>query len=95
MAEVQIAHLNIQNVNVIVTFLNEQFDHKTEGEQDAVHEELQMRASNAGLAGNVVLVWTDAFGRMKFRAPQNQHPYFKSVSYQHLAAQINRKLSWN
>jgi hypothetical protein len=83
----------VQNINVIVIFLNTTFDSKPAAEQHGIQVTLQAAARNAGLAGNVVPVWRDPFGRTKFIAPENQHPFFKSVSYEQLALQINRELT--
>ena len=55
----QIAHLNIQQVNVIIVFLDTTFDRQVPLRQNAVHLRLQAAASSAGLAGNVVPVWFD------------------------------------
>lgn len=91
-----IAHLNLPGpqgpVNVIIVFLNETFDHKSEQEQQDVHAALQLCARSANLAGNVVPVWMDYSGRLKFRAPHNQHPFFSSLSYQQLYTQANKTL---
>jgi hypothetical protein len=89
----EVAHLNVQNVNLIVIFLNTSFDSKLPQEQHAIHLALQSAATNAGLAGNVVPVWHDPFGRTKFIAPENQRPFFQSASYEQLATQINRTLT--
>jgi hypothetical protein len=89
----EVAHLNVQNVNLVVIFLNTTFDSKPDHDQQAIHSALQVAARQAGLAGNVVPVWRDPFGRTKFIAPENQHPFFESVSYEQLAVQINRKLT--
>lgn len=89
----QVAHLNEQNVNLVVIFLNTTFDTKPPEEQHRIHLALQAGATQAGLAGNVVPVWRDAFGRTKFIAPRQQHPFFRSVSYEQLAANINRTLT--
>jgi hypothetical protein len=91
----QVAHLNIQQVNVIVIFLSTVFDDKTPPEQEALHVGLQAAASSAGWAGNVVPVWKDHFGRTKFIAPRQQHPFFESVSYEELCTQVNRTLTIN
>jgi hypothetical protein len=88
----QVAHLNVQNVNLIIIFLNTAFDSKTSQEQHAVQVALQAASRTAGLAGNVVPVWLDPFGETKFIAPRQQHPYFQSASYDQLAMQINRTL---
>ena len=91
----QVAHLNVQNVNLVIVFLNATFNSKLPQEQHAIHVALQTTATSAGLVGNVVPVWLDQFGRMKFLAPHQQHPFFKSVRYDYLAAQINRTLACN
>lgn len=91
----QVAHLNIQSVNVIVIFLDTRFDSQTAEEQHAIHGRLQVAASSAGLAGNVVPIWLDHSGHTKFLAPPQQHPFFKSVSFQQLHVQVNRTLTIN
>jgi hypothetical protein len=91
----EIAHLNIQSVNVIIVFVASAFECKAPREQDAIHSALQVAATSAGLAGNVVLVWLDHFGRMKFLAPPQQHPFFRTVSYEQLYSQANRTLTCN
>jgi hypothetical protein len=93
METLEVAHLNIQNVNVIIIFLNTAFDSKAPQAQHAIHMQLQAAAASAGLAGNVVPVWQDSFGRTKFIAPPQQHPFFKTASYEQLAMQINRTLT--
>lgn len=77
----RIAHLKIQNVNVAIVFLNQAFDHKPDAEKNEIQASLQLCARGAGIAGNVVPVWLDSLGRMKFIAPHNQHPFFSSVNY--------------
>jgi hypothetical protein len=89
----QVAHLNVQNVNLVVVFLNASFDSKSQREQHEIQVALQGAATSAGLAGNVVPVWVDSFDRMKFLAPRQQLPYFESVSYDYLVSQVNRTLT--
>ena len=91
----QVAHLNVQNVNVIIIFLASTFEHKSPQEQSTIQAALQVGASSAGLAGNVVLVWLDQFGRMKFIAPPQQHPFFRTATYEQLYMQVNRTLTCN
>jgi len=97
MESFNIAHLNLPGpqgpVNVIIVFLNTAFDHKTEQEKNQIWQGLQACATNAGLAGNVVPVWLDSLGRMKFIAPQQQHPFFTATSYQQLYSQVNKTLN--
>src|SRR5262249_44415633 len=93
MEQFPVAHLNVQNVNVIIIFLSQQFDRMSAADQHAVHRRLQTAATSAGLAGNVVPVWQDAFAHTKFLAPSQQHPFFRSTSYGALYAHVNRTLT--
>lgn len=95
MEQFPVAHLNVQNVNVIIIFLSQKFDRMTPADQHAVHRQLQTAATNAGLAGNVVPNWQDAFAHTKFIAPPQQHPFFRSASYDALYAHVNRTLTIN
>ena len=88
-----VAHLNIQNVNVIVIFVSPHFDTMPADQQQVVHHRLQAAACNARLAGNVVPVWQDRLARTKFIAPPRQHPFFRSVSYEQLYLNVNRTLA--
>lgn len=93
MASLEIAHLRIQGVDVVTAFLDSAFDHKTQREQSQISAAIQSCSRNAGLAGNVVLVWQDAFGRFKFLAPTNQHAFFKTADCRQLYRQINKRLT--
>jgi len=94
MADLDVAHLKIQGVDVVIAFLDSAFNHKSQSQQNEVRVALQMRSRSAGLAGNVVLVWQDAFSRWMFMAPPNQHPYFSTADFNRLYRQINKRLSW-
>ena len=50
------------------------------------------RPAQAGLDGNIVVVWPDEFGRTRFLAPPEQHAFFQIVDYDQLRAQINGTL---
>lgn len=97
MEQFTIAHLNLPGpqgpVNVIIVFLDGAFGHKTEQEQQEIHAALQLCARSANLAGNVVPVWLDYSGQMKFRAPHNQHAFFTSISYNQLYNQASKTLT--
>ena len=94
MADIDVAHLRIQGVDVVIAFLDSSFDRKTQSDQNEARMALQLRSRSAGLAGIVVLMWRDSFGRSKFIAPPNQHPFFRTADYGQLYRQINRRLSW-
>ena len=95
MEQFPVAHLNVQNVNLIIIFLNPKFDMMPPTAQHAFHNRLQIAASTAGLAGNVVPVWQDAHAQTKFLAPPQQHPFFRSTSYETLYFHVNRTLTIN
>lgn len=94
MPNFDVAHIREQGVDLIIIPLDKSFRFKSQGDQSNTVNELQMRASNAGLAGTVVPVWDNGGGRMAFIAPQNYHPFFKSINLQFVAANINRELYW-
>jgi hypothetical protein len=94
MADIDVAHLRIQGVDVVIAFLDSSFDHKTQSEQNEARAALQLCSRSAGLAGNVVLIWRDSSGRSRFIAPPNQHPFFRTADYSQLYRQINKRLSW-
>jgi hypothetical protein len=89
----KVAHVREQGVDLVVVPLDGGFDQKTQADQLAVTEELQMRSMAAGLRGTVVPVWP-AGNRMKFIAPQGYHPFFRSVDLNWVGANIKRQISW-
>jgi hypothetical protein len=93
MASIEVAHLRIQGVDVVIAFLNSSFDYKSQREQNEVRASLQLCSRGAGLAGNVVIIWQDSYGKFKFIAPPNQHPYFKTADFHLLYRQINKRLT--
>lgn len=93
MEEFQVAHINVQNVNVIIVFVKPELGQRPKIEQQQVINALQSCARAAGLAGNVVPVWCDSLDRLNFVAPPNQHAFFKSVTFEDLYNQINKKLT--
>lgn len=94
MSRVKVAHIREQGVDIIIIPLKSSFKFKGQTKQYEIVSELQMRASNAGLAGKVVPVWDDGGGHMGFIAPQNWHPFFKSIDLQFVVNNINRELYW-
>lgn len=88
-----IAHLNLQDVPVVIVFPPGSFDLKTATERQRIHVGLRKCAERAGIAGDVVLVWQNQQGTMKFIAPPQQHPFFQIVKYEQLYAQVNGTLA--
>ena len=93
MEQFQVAHINVQGVNLIIVFVSPDIGRRPPLEQQQVVNALQACASSAGLAGNVVPVWRDTSGRLAFIAPPNQHAFFKSVTFEYLYANVNKQLT--
>lgn len=89
----EVAHIQEQGVDLIIIPLKPEFQHKTAAEQNQTVGLLQVCATRAGLRGTVVPVWDAGGGRMGFRAPQNWHPFFASLSLEKVAMSINRELT--
>jgi hypothetical protein len=79
------AHLNIMDLQVVVVFLSER-------PPSELYDALQSSAKQAGLTGEVVVVWPDEVGRTRFLAPLEMHPFFRVVGYDQLRAQIDKTL---
>lgn len=93
MPRFKVAHIREQGVDLIIVPLDSSVDYQTQEEQQAVADELQLRARAAGLAGTAVPVW-DHGGRLGFFAPQGFHPFFRGLSMDQVLASINRELFW-
>jgi len=86
-----VACLNIQDVDLVVVFVDQASPHTSKNKRD-IYAALHGSAQRAGLNGNVVAVWQDEFGRTRFIAPPEQHPFFQVTGYHQLYAQVNSKL---
>jgi hypothetical protein len=95
MERYKIAHVNVQNQDIIFVPLDRQLDNRTEQEQVEFTAYLQRCAASAGLRGRVVPAWETAGGRTMFRGPREWHPFFGSIDIQWVWARINRELTCN
>lgn len=93
MSSYNIAHINVQGVDLIIIPLNSSFGYKTSLEQNEIKRSLQVCASGAGLNGTVIPIWLDSLDRMNFIAPQSYHPYLKSIDYGFVLMNINKTLT--
>ena len=93
MASFDVAHIREQGVDLIIVSLERSFNSKSPPDQKQITAELQACATSAGLAGTVVPVWDDGFGQMMFLAPNNFHPYFRSINLAFVAANINKRIT--
>lgn len=94
MPRFKIAHVREQGIDLIIVPLESAFGRKPESEQREIIWELQKRSSGVGLAGTVVPVWDSGGGRMGFIAPQNWHPFFRSLGLMAVHAGLNREIYW-
>jgi hypothetical protein len=82
-----VAHLNVQDVELVIVFVDQSAREKRE-----IYAALLGCAKRAGLNGTVVALWQDEFGRTRFIAPPEQHPFFQVTGYDQLYAQVNSKI---
>jgi hypothetical protein len=80
-------------VNVVIIFPPSSFDNETSEERKRIHTALRVCAEQAGLTGDVVLVWQDQHGTTKFIAPPQQHPFFQILKFEQLYAQVNHTIT--
>jgi hypothetical protein len=92
MNKYQVAHIRHQGVDLIIAPLDSSFNNQSGHAQQKFINSLQGYARSAGLAGTVIPVWLS--GRtMKFIAPSGYHPFFRSISWDWVSANINRELT--
>ena len=93
MVKYKIAHIREQGIDLIIAPLDSSFEHRTSQEQQEFISALQICATSTGLAGAVIPIWQ--YGNsVRFIAPPNWHPFFKSPGiYQRVIASINKELT--
>jgi hypothetical protein len=79
-----VARLNIQDIDLVIVFVDDARQPKQE-----LYKALSHSTEN-----NLVLVWQDLFGRTRFIAPPEQHPFLQVVGYDQLRAQVNSSLDF-
>ena len=85
----QVAHLNIQDMDVAIIFLAA-CDSKMQRKLQGTSPTIAACAARAGLARNVVLVWQDTCGRTNFIAEPQQSAFFHVIDFDQLYAQANQ-----
>jgi hypothetical protein len=84
MPALPVARINIQDVELMVVFVDEAWQDKHE-----MYAALSLSTGN-----HVVLVWQDQLGRTRFIAPPEQHPFLQVAGYDQLLAQVNSTLDF-
>jgi hypothetical protein len=84
-----VAHFKLEEVLIVVVFLDTSFYTQTAEDRQRVYRSLQSSAQRAGLEGDVIALWQDAGKRTRFLAPPQQHPFFQVVNYGQLRAQAS------
>ena len=88
----EVAHIREQGQDMIIIPVSSSVNNMSNGQQNELKNELQYFARDAGLAGEVCLVWQ--YGqRFHFLAPPPWHPFFKGLSMNFVARNINKKLT--
>jgi hypothetical protein len=82
------ARFTIREVEVLAGFPNCGLDACEEAAQQQIYVMLQACAARDGFSGEVALLWQDAAGGKRFICAPQQRPFFESLRYDQLAAQI-------
>ena len=80
-----VAHIREQGQDIIIIMVSNQ-------PTPAQELQLQQCATEAGLIGTVVPVWSSGFS-LQFIAPIQWHPFFRNITHEFIASRINRKLT--
>jgi hypothetical protein len=92
MANFDVVHVREQGIDLIIVVVAPSFAQKATKEQNALVDTLTLCSHKAGLAGTVVPVWRAGSG-FGFLAPTQWHAFFKSLTPEMLAANVNRRLT--
>ena len=93
MPTVEVAHLTRTNQQMNVVFMSSAFGTRSRGEQEKTIRLLKLKATEAGMTGQIVPVWKDG-QTMKGIAPAEWQTFFKSIVWEDAVANANRTLSW-
>lgn len=88
----EVAHIREQGQDMIIIPVSSSVNNMSNAKQNELKRALQYFAQDAGLAGEVCLVWQHG-QHFHFLAPQPWHPFFKGMSMQFVAQNINKKLT--
>ncbi len=88
----EVAHIREQGQDMIIVPVSSRVNSMSNQQQNELNQSLQFYANDAGLAGEVCLVW-EYGNRFHFLAPRPWHPFFKSIDMRFVAANINKKLT--
>lgn len=84
------ARFEIQDVELLVVFLEPELHVKTTPEQRLeLYRALRESAAEKDFRGELVAVWADRWGRTRFIAAPQQHAFFRVVRYEQLHAQVS------
>ncbi|CAK2159080.1 conserved hypothetical protein [Vibrio crassostreae] len=87
----EVAHIREQGQDMIIIPVDARVNNFPPNKQNELRNSLQIYASDAGLAGEVCVVWQ--VGRnFHFMAPNPWHAFFKSIDMRFVARNINKKL---
>ncbi len=94
MPSYDVAHIQEQSQDIIMVVVSSSFGNMTQTEQNEQQTLLQLCASDAGLVGVLVPVWNSGstFG---FHAPRRWQSFFRSIDWDFVCQNINRKLTCN
>jgi hypothetical protein len=88
----KVAHINKQGQDMIIIPVSSEVSCMSNTKKNELKCSLQAFANDAGLAGEVCLVWNRG-QHFHFLAPQPWHGFFSSVNMQFITGNINRELT--
>jgi hypothetical protein len=90
MQQFKVAHINEQGQDLIIVFVSDTVQALSSQQKSGLLSALQVCATSAGLRGVVVLLWSNGVW-----CDPRFHPFFASVPYDFLYANINKELTCN
>ncbi|MGI2870794.1 hypothetical protein ACRTC8_18405 [Vibrio cholerae] len=88
----EVAHIREQGQNMIIIPVNPTVNSYSQARLNELKQNLQYYANDAGLAGEVCLVWQTG-NTFHFLAPTQWQAFFRSINMRFVAMNINKKLT--
>jgi hypothetical protein len=93
MSEYKIAHIRKQGQDIIIVPVDRSYGSQSQADQNKTRNALQIAATSAGLAGQVIIAWEGGSGRVGTLAPREWSQFCSSLSWPFIARNINKTLT--
>jgi hypothetical protein len=93
MPTVDVAHVSQSNRQMVIVFMSTDYGIRPRAMQDKMLRLLKLKATEAGMTGQVVPVWKDG-KTMRGIAPPEWKGFFNSITWDDAVSKVSTTLTW-